>query len=224
MPGRQFRAMGPRLTVLVVAAAGFLSLGAIGEARALTFKVDRHDGQRVLVAQGKIAQGDARTLREWLRKDPDIQEILFNSPGGIFKEGIKIGRTLRDLDRVTRVPGKAMCASACVWAFMGGVLRFADEDAKLGVHMATQINDKGTIGKVKDILARRSKIPIDTRMRQVITTIEQAAAKVVADKAEHLVRMGVSLRLLAPGLDTDQAKVYWLSHKELKSFNLINSR
>ena len=53
---------------------------------------------------------------------------------------------------------------------------------------------------------------------------EEAAAKGVADKAEHLVRMGVSLRLLAPGLDTDQAKVYWLSHKELKSFNLINSR
>ena len=47
------------------------------------------------------------------------------------------------------------------------------------------------------MLAVRSKIPLDTRMRQVITTIEKAAAKVVADKAEHLVRMSVSLRLLA---------------------------
>ena len=204
--------------ILILASAPFAGAGA------MDFRLGRHDGQQVLFAQGKIVQGDAKALRERLRKDPEIQEILFNSPGGVFKEGIRLGRTLRDLDRVARVPDRAVCTSAYVWAFMGGVLRFADKGARLGVHMATQINDRRTIGEVRDILATRSKIPIYTRMRRVITTIEKAAAKVVADKAEHLVRMGVSLRLLAPGLNTDPTKVYWLSRKELKSFNLVNAK
>ncbi len=194
------------------------------DAGAMSFRVGSYEGQRILFAQGRIAQGDAKTLRDWLRRDPDIQEIHLNSPGGIFKEGIRLGRTLRDLDRVTRVPGGSVCTSACVWAFMGGVLRYADAEARLGIHMATQINDQRTIDEVGQVLARRSKVPIDKRMRQVITTIEKAAAKVVADKAEHLVRMGVSLRLLAPGIATDQSDVYWLSAKELRSFNLVNAR
>jgi hypothetical protein len=216
--------MGSFLTAYRLAIILILSLAPFGGAGAMDFRLGCHDGQQVLFAQGKIVQGDAKALRERLRKDPEIQEILFNSPGGVFKEGIRLGRTLRDLDRVARVPDQAVCTSACVWAFMGGVLRFADKGARLGVHMATQINDRRTIGEVRDILATRSKIPIDTRMRRVITTIEKAAAKVVADKAEHLVRMGVSLRLLAPGLNTDPTKVYWLSRKELKSFNLVNAK
>ena len=200
--GRQHRTLGTfvRLIALVaVFLTVFLfSYAPPSEARAMDFALGQHGGQKVLLAQGNIVHGDASTLRDQLRDDPQIQEILLNSPGGIFKEGIRLGRTLRDLDRVTRVPDGAACASACAWAFMGGVLRYTDKSARLGVHMATQINDESTISQVRSVLAVRSKIPLDTRMRQVITTIEKAAAKVVADKAEHLVRMSVSLRLLAP--------------------------
>lgn len=192
-------------------------------AAALEFEASQHDGQRVLLVQGQIQEGDDARMQKWLQANPDTQEILFHSPGGHFYTGLRIGVLLRQLGSATRVPKGATCASACVWAFLGGVLRGAGENTNIGVHMATMTTDKDAIAFIKKVLEDKTDIPFDARLRWMISKIEKASARIAADKAEHLVRMGVSLRLLAPGLDTDQSDTYWLSPKELKSYNVTNS-
>lgn len=215
--------MGCRLTTTIYAMAAFWCLFHINSAVALEFKFDSYQNQRVLLARGEIVSGDAAKLRKRLSYNPQIQEVLFHSNGGLFKEGIELGEALRDLGRVTRIPRNGVCVSACVWAFMGGVLRFVDDDAKIGVHMATLIFNDEYISKIGKLLKDESKTPFDVRLRIIISRIEKGSARAAADKAEHLVRMGVSLRLLAPGLSTDQWEVYWLSRSEIRSYNIVNS-
>ena len=215
--------MGFFLTIVIAAIAAHLWAYPVSSAKALEFETGMYLGQRVLLAKGEIGHGDAQALRNLLRNDPRLQEVLFNSNGGLFAEGIELGETLRELGRVTRVPTNGICVSACVWAFLGGALRYVDQDAKVGVHMATLINSKKIIGYVKKVLADKTTASFDTRLRWIIAKVEKGAARVAADKAEHLVKMGVSLRLLAPGLDTNQWDLYWPPRAELRAYNIVNS-
>ncbi len=215
VPGRAYRLL------MAVASLAWFCAAPLGEARALSLETGRHGGVWVLFARGEIVPGDALALGQWLVKDPRILEVLFVSPGGTFEEGLELGRVLRDLNRASRVPGQAVCTSACIWAFMGGVRRTVETGARMGVHMATLMNDEQSIGEVKRVLSEPSGTAIEARIRRVTAAIERAAARVVADKAAHLVQMGISLRLLAPGLKTNQSDIHWLTQKELKSFNLV---
>ncbi len=71
--------------------------------------------------------------------------VVFDSPGGDVIAGLRLGRAIRDLSFNTQVgfpqrlprggytirPGD--CASACTFAFLGGIERYA-EDQVIGVH------------------------------------------------------------------------------------------
>lgn len=86
--------------------------------------------------------------------------VVFDSPGGSLIGAIKLGNYLRknrystglspkyikselrrvnnSVETVDEVLSKdAVCASACVFAFIGGSSRFVDEGARIGIHQAS---------------------------------------------------------------------------------------
>jgi hypothetical protein len=102
-------------------------------------------GQLHVYVEGPIAPGDTDRFLSFVRsQNLEAAQIVLNSPGGSLLEGVKLGRAIRAKGFDTSIGSKAssldnplpgVCASACAYAFAGGVLRFmsGDED-RLGLH------------------------------------------------------------------------------------------
>ncbi len=116
-------------------------LGLVGllffssEIAALEIKAGNTEGKNVVLVQGKFEEGDAAKFKNALSRVGNIDEIWFNSPGGVLSEGLDIGRYIRSRKLATKIPKDAICASTCTFAFLGGVLREIEPGAKYGVHM-----------------------------------------------------------------------------------------
>ena len=93
---------------------------------------------------GRIDEGAAGRLRDELAaRDIVTARVYLNSPGGLLLEGMELGRLIREHGYATYIgrpqgagtsaqPGS--CSSACVFAFIGGVYRFAPPQSRVGVH------------------------------------------------------------------------------------------
>jgi hypothetical protein len=62
--------------------------------------------------------------------------VVLDSDGGNLLAGIRIGTIIRLRNFVTLVPGGALCASSCGFAWLGGARRFMAADARIGFHAA----------------------------------------------------------------------------------------
>lgn len=84
---------------------------------------------------GELGFGDAIAFQ---RKTEQVREavVVLKSPGGNAAAGISIGRAIRKKGFVTMVPPAVNCASACAWAWLGGVHRLMGERARIGFHAA----------------------------------------------------------------------------------------
>ncbi len=97
-------------------------------------------GRFDVFVDGEIATGDAARLSQFLRdRKISVAMLVLNSPGGNLVEGLRIGQLVRNLGFDTMVGAReeqpALCASACAYAFAGGVNRyFDDKDNRLGLH------------------------------------------------------------------------------------------
>lgn len=95
-------------------------------------------------ADGVIDEGATARLVAYLKTNKiGVARIYFNSPGGSLLEGMKMGRAIRELKLFTSIGTvgnnaanrASICASACAYAFAGGVSRFIDSDTgRLGIH------------------------------------------------------------------------------------------
>ena len=107
--------------------------------------------QTVIVVSGVIKKGDADKLDKILSDWSYFHAgIVFDSPGGNFLEGLRLGKVIRkawegnelNLGGVFVLNG-SKCLSACALAFAGSVdpyhdqydTRFIEEGAQLGFHM-----------------------------------------------------------------------------------------
>lgn len=107
-----------------------------------------------IAAEGTITADTPQKFRDYLRKNgAEGGKVFFNSPGGNLLAGLQLGRILRDEGLAVSV-GKTMrdpdgfretlsagvCASACAYAFLGGIDRYLFpngwklEDNKIGFH------------------------------------------------------------------------------------------
>ena len=88
--------------------------------------------------------------------------------------------------------------------------------------MASRIMNDEYISKVKQLLID-NKLDVDTRLRLILGITEQESARSVSEQINFLIKMGVSLRLMSPSVDTPHWEMYWLTRDEMKSFNVINT-
>ena len=146
----------PRRTIFITIALVLRISSASSEPMA--FMAGGNDGRcedcgGFIQATGEITEDTPRSFEAFLKEVGNPGVIRFNSPGGSLRAGIELGEKLRALRFATevgsdepdpvpypafggraskRVP--ATCASACAYAFLGGVKRRIEDGSKLGVH------------------------------------------------------------------------------------------
>ncbi len=83
-----------------------------------------------VLAQGEIKSGDTEALKKIIEKiekfaalKTQIGMIVFDSKGGNVQESLKMGRYIRSRQFATFVTHDSICASACIFAYSGGVFR-----------------------------------------------------------------------------------------------------
>lgn len=127
------------LRKLLIIFSACLSLSAY----AATFNVDFDRGtQRPQISiNGELTPEDGDRFSTIAHR---YQEAIvsLNSPGGSLLSGIQIGTVIRLRAFNTVVKNNSMCASACAYAWLAGVQRYAEANSKIGFH-AAYIVDRG---------------------------------------------------------------------------------
>jgi hypothetical protein len=170
-------------------------------------------GDRIeIYAEGTITEGTHLRLLEFLKQNyvNEPVTLFFNSPGGSLAEGITLGRVIRSLGFSTGLGAfgkeynfqdsqkeiRAICASACVYAFAGGVLReYHYRDTLLGVHQFYNTDAKN-IGDIGDT--------------------QRFSAYILA----YLTEMGVDSRAFVIASQATKDDIIWISPSEATALNL----
>lgn len=200
------------------------------DAKPMSFRIATHygtNGESWIVADGAFDTGTAERFRAFLQEKKISQgwrmDVYLNSPGGNLEEGLELGRIIRQYKLGTRVarsepissdsctPGgycpeqesSGYCASACSYAFLGGVWRVAD-DRSIGVHQYYYKDDLKNGGEKKYTGADLSR--------------EQST---VGRLAEYVLLMGADARfLIKASATTPQDELYRFSADELRQYNI----
>jgi hypothetical protein len=183
----------------------------------MTFRLRGNGGNYVgaewIAGEGEIMEETADDLELYLKsfgraENPAGWCVRFNSPGGSLSGGIRLGELIRKLKLDTeiggtepdglhwkRVPG--YCASACAFAFLGGLSRDAS-GGELGVHQFyDEISLRDPSAKVFNSL--------DMSQHQFISAM----------LIDYAFRMGVDPRLVSIAASTPPTEMQFLNEKML---------
>lgn len=201
-----------RPAILVAIAALFLTAFP---AAAMTF--EKVTGPAECAARGcvlAIGEIDAETAEAFQRfvRANDIRPgalVVLDSGGGNLVESLALGvafrkagldTTVQSYDRAARsFRAAGTCASACVYAFLGGVERSVAARARLGVHQVAAASDETWTLSASD------------------------SQWLMSLAAVHLGRMGARLELLTLALRTRPNDMRWLSDEELVRYAIVTA-
>ena len=155
---------------------------------------------------GEIVPGDAATLKaELLRyQGRPINDISFefDSPGGALMEGIRIGHVIaaRPENTSSRIAGSStpICASACVYAYIGSDFRFIEDGAELGVHQFY----------TQDELTGSDALAMGQELTSIILT--------------YLQSRGVDSEFLADIVSARGDSIVWVDHQRLADLGVVS--
>lgn len=160
-------------------------------------------------ASGEIDEGTTERFLAYLKVNKiEFADVHFNSPGGSLLEGIRLGRAIRALGFSTHIgvytptyvenaSKDSVCASACAYAFAGGVSRFLDEySGMLGVHQFYSSN--------ADVSGE---------------TVQRASGLIVA----YLDEMGIDAKAFAISTVADRDGMIWLSPEDALELRFANN-
>ncbi|MGX7952999.1 hypothetical protein ACWPM1_10580 [Tsuneonella sp. HG249] len=193
-----------------------------GPATAMALTPAERNGQRVLLAEGKIDAGLPSRLRKAIEADDQIGEIWLRSSGGDAAAGNAAGKVIRSFPgMLTRIPSGWACFSACNFVFMGGDRRVVDPGGVFMVHMFTHTGQRDVI---QETIAEGTNATAG-----LIGEIEQSSALLASDDNDFLIRMGISRKLLTD-IMYRQAAVktadnpstrYCLTQEEVRRYNVM---
>ena len=172
-------------------------------------------------ATGEVAPETSQLFDAYARsREFGPGRVRLNSPGGSLIGGILLGELFRANGISTEVgssapivgatePGLAgrtpgVCASACAYAFLGGVERSLDDDAKLGFHRFYQ--QKALAGVAAKIFTGKD---LDNTQR------------VTAALVLYTIKMGVDPRLVALASEASPDEVWWVPRAEARELRVI---
>lgn len=215
--GPRRRHIGLNRTTAAAIAAACLAVSSPALADPMNFEVVKQDAERpgaavsaAIYAHGDITEDTARRFDEVVERERIGNAVVyFDSSGGLVVESIRLGQAIRkhgyatSVEKIGSGSGKAMCASACVYAYAGGVARYLDDDqGRLGVHQYYAAKPVGqTVAKD------------DLKVAQLLGSV------IVA----HLQQMGISSALYVAAAMTDSSKMLWMGRMQAESFDLVNN-
>jgi hypothetical protein len=222
---RAFRVARRGIAGTVALAIGFALLNAFAEPMSFTLVGNggNCDDCTSLAAEGDIMPDSADQLLAVLKKEKESWgldwhgTVMLNSRGGNLFGGIKLGEAIRAQGMSTEVGRtiaspyvsgaqqheKGQCASACVFAFLGGVSRTA-KDNDLGVHQFYQeaaLSDP----KAKVFSA------IDFSNQQLVSALV----------LDYAVKLGADPRLVSRASKVSPSDIEWLSAADAVSLKAI---
>ncbi|MGZ2405111.1 hypothetical protein ACVIKO_002371 [Rhizobium ruizarguesonis] len=174
----------------------FVAMAGEGHAAIAYQRVDGAPG-RGLVINGVFEFSDdpMQLVDEYTQYQADY--ISFDSPGGNVVTAIRFGRAIRALNARTLQIRALECASACAFAFVGGVERFA-EPGSIGVHRISLSDD----------------VPMDNKL--AVSTVQLMTGEIIG----YLTDMGVSPNLLQLSLSIDSTDIRYLTAAEMRDWNI----
>ncbi len=157
-----------------------------------------------IYASGDITQGTAVKFVNFIKQNNiGVATVYFDSYGGSLMEGIALGEIIREMGYDTSIGTtqnrlSGICASACAYAFAGGVARYIyDDRQRLGLHQF--YSTKGIQGN--------------------ISATQNTAALV----AKHFSDMGVDDEAFILASSTHSTTMKWLSKEEARKINFANN-
>jgi hypothetical protein len=169
------------LALLLLPAAAYPVAARAGGSFSIDGPIDEHTAQRL---RDEIAGRDVASAT-----------VILDSPGGLLLEGMALGRLIRQLGFSTAVARGGVCHSACVFALLGGVFRYAAPQSSIGVHRFSSGSAVVDADTVQVVAAA------------VVSYIRQMGADV--DLFERMTRKGAGQILV-------------LGDKELRQLRVIN--
>nr|WP_246720266.1 hypothetical protein [Rhizobium leguminosarum] len=175
----------------------FVAMAGEGHAAISYQRLDGAPGKRGLAIKGafEISDDPKMLVDEYTQYQPDY--ITFDSPGGNVMAAIEFGRTIRALNARTIQIRAAECASACAFAFAGGVQRFA-EPGSIGVHRVSLSDD----------------VAMDNKL--AVSSVQSLTGEIIG----YLTDMGVSPNLLRLSLSIDSDDIRYLTGAEMREWNI----
>ncbi|MHA6262335.1 COG3904 family protein [Arenibacterium sp. CAU 1754] len=168
-----------------------------------------------LIVDGRLDK-DVPARFQALLAEAKGHSVLLNSTGGDLAAGLELGRMIRaegfstrvgraDFSRVTEfspwveVLDDAACASACAYAFVGGVGRHVPQAARLGFHRVALPGGRDLPGQGG------------------LASGQQISALLI----EYLAEMGINPGIFVAAGNTPVAQMYYPTRLELERFNLV---
>lgn len=195
-------------------AATALLLSAAAPAAAMSFAVttapDACKPKGCVIATGDIDSDSGKDLARFVRKNGVATgaTVVLQSEGGNLLGGLALGATIRNAGLATSVAryddqagvlaSGGDCASACAYAFLGGVQRSVGEGSRLGVHQVCGPPDKPWELSASD------------------------SQWLMAMVAVYLSQMGVPMDVMILALRTSPNDMHWLSPVELAQYSVTN--
>jgi len=200
---------------------------AEGEWLPMEYNLLERGGLRILEARGMIRNGETGRLRAAISRNSPFDELWLYSGGGSSQEGVEMGRLIRKRGLAVRIPRGAACFSACSMVFLGGALRAVDPGGYYGVHMWTRWGDIKRASSVVEFIRSLTEknVPEDLIVAEVsklFQSIERRNAEYARQRANYLIEMSVSLRLMIPNVRTEAKDQYWLCPNEMRKYNVSN--
>jgi len=186
-----------RQVLLFLTIASIALTAPIAQAMEFTLQKDGH--VQFLRGVGDIDNGAADRLIAALDDHHGVYIVELASDGGSVVEAMVIGMVLRNLNMTTFVADGDRCFSACFLAFIGGVDRYADPGAEIGVHQFTYA-DPGTSPDI------------------AIATSQTLVAQVLGFARD----MGVSAEAIERGLFVAPDEIYVYGRSELERFGIVS--
>lgn len=177
------------------------------------------NGCEWISAIGMIDEFTPAKFEQFFRENPYSLTVVFHSPGGSLIAGMELGRLLRkynipvsigetqrdSYNYSKKVDG--ICASACAYAFLGGVSRSIDADSKIGFH---QFYTASALDESIRIL----------RMGNSLLSVDQVLSGLLA---EYLSDMGIDARILRLASLAGSNQLLTPNDHELKLFRIVTS-
>ena len=177
-----------------------------------------HAAAEWIAAEGVIVDETSDELEAFLKsfghaENPGGWSVRFNSPGGSLAGGLRLGETIRKLKLDTEVGGTesdgihwkrapGRCASACSFAFLGGLSRYV-AGRELGVHQFyNEISLRNPSAKIFSSL--------DMSEHQFVSAL----------LIDSVFRMGVDPRFVSAAASTPPSEMNFLDEQTLDSLKV----
>jgi hypothetical protein len=117
-----------------------ISISIAGQCDAANIEIDRSADVPIITITGTLKDGDGESFAEKI-SGLTRGVVLLASPGGNLFAGLRIGKLIHLKKFSTAVPDGPGCASACAIAWLGGVIRYMGQTARVGFHAAYRMDN-----------------------------------------------------------------------------------